>query len=72
MLKKITGQISWGQYAYWKYLEIFQVGVYGYVQMLPNTLHDFAHKQDSQLNSSVLITVWRVVIEKSVTGLPTK
>ena len=26
-------------------------------------LHDFAHKQDSQLNSSVLITVWRVVIE---------
>ena len=35
-------------------------------------LHDFAHKQESQLNSSVLITVWRVVIEKSVTGLPTK
>ena len=35
-------------------------------------LHDFAHKQDSQLNSSVLITVWRVVIENSVTGLPTK
>ena len=35
-------------------------------------LHDFAHKQDSQLNSSVLIAVWRVVIEKSVTGLPTK
>ena len=26
-------------------------------------LHDFAHKQHSQLNSSVLITVWRVVIE---------
>ena len=26
-------------------------------------LHDFAHKQDSQLNSLVLITVWRVVIE---------
>ena len=26
------------------------------------TLHDFAHKQDSQLNSSALITVWRVVI----------
>ena len=26
-------------------------------------LHDFAHKQDSQLNSSVLITMWRVVIE---------
>ena len=26
-------------------------------------LHDFAHKQDSQLNSSLLITVWRVVIE---------
>ena len=26
-------------------------------------LHDFAHKQDSQLNSSVLITVWRAVIE---------
>ena len=35
-------------------------------------LHDFVHKQDSQLNSSVLITVWRVVIEKSVTELPTK
>ena len=35
-------------------------------------LHDFEHKQDSQLNSSVLITVWRVVIEKSVTGLPAK
>ena len=35
-------------------------------------LHDFAHMQDSQLNSSVLITVWRAVIEKSVTGLPTK
>ena len=35
-------------------------------------LHDFLHKQDSQLNSSVLITVWRFVIEKSVTGLPTK
>ena len=32
-------------------------------------LHDFAHEQDSQLNSSVIITVWRVVIEKSVTGL---
>ena len=31
----------------------------------------FAHKQDSQLNSSVLITVSRVVIENSVTGLPT-
>ena len=26
-------------------------------------LHDFSHKQDSQLNSLVLITVWRVVIE---------
>ena len=26
-------------------------------------LHDFPHKQDSQLNSLVLITVWRVVIE---------
>ena len=26
-------------------------------------LHDFALKQDSQLNSSVLFTVWRVVIE---------
>ena len=26
-------------------------------------LHDFAHKQDSQLNSLVLITVWRFVIE---------
>ena len=26
-------------------------------------LHDFAHKQSSQLNSLVLITVWRVVIE---------
>ena len=25
--------------------------------------YDFAHKQDSQLNSLVLITVWRVVIE---------
>ena len=37
-------------------------------------LHDFAHKQDKQdqLNSSVLITVWRFVIENSVTGLPTK
>ena len=32
----------------------------------------FAHKQDSQLNSSVLITVWRFVMENSVTGLPTK
>ena len=29
-------------------------------------------KQDSQLNSSALVTVWRVVIEKRVTGLPTK
>ena len=27
--------------------------------------HDFAHKQDSQLNSSILITVWRFVIKKS-------
>ena len=27
-------------------------------------LHEFAHKQGSQLNSSVLITVWRVVIER--------
>ena len=35
-------------------------------------LHDFAHKQDSQLNSSVLITVWRFVIENNVTELPTK
>ena len=26
-------------------------------------LHDFAHKQDSQLNSSFLFTVSRVVIE---------
>ena len=26
-------------------------------------LHDFVHKQDSQLNSLLLITVWRVVIE---------
>ena len=26
----------------------------------------------AELNSSVLITEWRVVIEKSVTGLPTK
>ena len=31
--------------------------------MSVHCLHDFAHKQDSQLNSSVLITVWRVVIE---------
>ena len=30
---------------------------------LIHCLHDFAHKQDSQLNSSVLITVWRVVIK---------
>ena len=42
------------------------------VLKLIHCLHDFAHKQDSQLNSLVLITVWRVVIEKSVTGLPTK
>ena len=35
-------------------------------------LYDFAHKQDSQLDSSVLITVWRVLMEKSVTGLPTE
>ena len=26
--KKITGQISQGQYAYWKYLEIIQAGVF--------------------------------------------
>ena len=31
--------------------------------LLIHWLHDFAHKQDSQLNSSVLMTVWRVVIE---------
>ena len=30
---------------------------------LIHRLHDFAHKQDSQLNSLVLITVWRVAIE---------
>ena len=35
-------------------------------------LHDFEHKQDSQLDSSVVITVWRFVIEKSETGLPAK
>ena len=41
-------------------------------QLTIHCLHDFAHKQDSQLNSSVLITVWRFVIENSATGLPTK
>ena len=30
------------------------------------SLHDFARKQESQLNSSALVTVWRVVIEKGV------
>ena len=35
-------------------------------------LHDFSHKQDSQLNISDLISAWRVVIEKSVTGFPNK
>ena len=36
-----------------------------------HSLHEFAHKQKSQLNSSVLVTVWRVVIEKGATGVPT-
>ena len=35
-------------------------------------LHDSAHKQDSQLNRSVLITVWRFVKENSVTEPLTK
>ena len=39
-------------------MEVYQAA-YGPI----HCLHDFAHKQDSQLNSSVLITVWRVVIE---------
>ena len=29
--KKFTGQISQGQYAYCKYLEIIRVGLYGYI-----------------------------------------
>ena len=29
--KKFTGQISQGQYAYCKYLEIIRVGVFGYI-----------------------------------------
>ena len=39
-------------------MEVYQAA-YGPI----HCLHDFAHKQDSQLNSSVLITVWRAVIE---------
>ena len=31
-----------------------------------HSLHDFSRKQESQLHSSVLVTVWRVVIEKGV------
>ena len=34
-----------------------------YHNLCIHCLHDFAHEQDSQLNSLVLITVWRVVIE---------
>ena len=37
-----------------------------------HSLHDLARKQESQLNSTALVTVWRVVIEKGVTGVPTK
>ena len=45
------------------YLELYMACIF----LNENTLFArFAHKQDSQLNSSVLITVWRVVIEKSV------
>ena len=36
---------------------------------LIHCLHDFAHKQDSQLNSSVLITVWRVAVGKGAEKL---
>ena len=37
-----------------------------------HSLHEIARKHNSDLNSSVLVTVWRVVIQKGVTGLPTK
>ena len=44
----------------------------GLLSITIHCLHDSAHKQDSQLYSTVLITVWRFVIENSVTGLTTK
>ena len=34
-----------------------------------HSLHVFVCKQESELNSSALVTVWRVVIEKGVTGV---
>ena len=35
-----------------------------------HSLHEFARKQKSQQNSSVVVTVWRAVIEKGVTEVP--
>ena len=36
------------------------------VNVAIHSLYDFARKQESQLNSSILVTVWRVSIKKGV------
>ena len=53
-------------------IEFFFIENNYYIEAGDTLFARFCHKQDSQLNSSVLITVWRFVIENSVTGLPTK
>ena len=37
-----------------------------------HSLHEFALKQEFQLNSSLLVTVWHVVNQKSATGVQKK
>ena len=64
----------WSSAPAYRSLEVQCIHLHEYINMIKwimwmspfgwiHCLHDFAHKQDSQLNSSVLITVWRVVIE---------
>ena len=57
--------IQWWNKRYWnieKYTKVWHKNNVFQSYVL-HCLHDFAHKQDSQLNSLVLFTVWRVVIE---------
>ena len=50
------------------------IGLFKQVKLKPSkpSFHEFARKQESQLNNSALVTVWRVSFEKGVTGVPTK
>ena len=61
-----------GNFCVFKFLRISDFGTFTKFKILDflflfssaiHCLYDFAHKQDFQLNSSVLITVCRVVIE---------